>query len=38
MDLVRGETTPGFARSLELRVTGKQWIKLPAGSLSLLDR
>lgn len=31
MDLVRGETTPGFTRSVEMRVTGKTWVKLPMG-------
>lgn len=31
MDLVRGETTPGFTRSVELRVTGKDWVAVPAG-------
>lgn len=31
LDLVRGTMTPGFARSLELRVTGTQSIRVPAG-------
>ena len=31
MDLVRGETTPGFTRSVEMRVTGKTWVNLPIG-------
>jgi hypothetical protein len=31
LDLVRGTTTPGFARSLELRVIGTQSITVPAG-------
>ncbi len=31
LDLVRGETTPGFTRSVEMRVTGKTWVKVPIG-------
>lgn len=31
LDLLRGTMTPGFARSLELRVTGTQSIRVPAG-------
>lgn len=31
LDLVRGTTTPGFARSLELRVIGTQAMTVPAG-------
>ena len=31
LDLMRGTMTPGFARSLELRVTGTQTIRVPAG-------
>jgi len=31
LDLMRGTMTPGFARSLELRVTGTQSIRVPAG-------
>src|SRR5262249_38738966 len=31
LDLLRGTTTPGFARSLELRVLGTQSIRVPAG-------
>ena len=31
MDLVRGETTAGFSRSVEMRVTGKTWVNVPIG-------
>lgn len=31
LDLLRGTMTPGFERTLELRVVGKQWITVPAG-------
>jgi len=31
LDLVGGERTPGFTRSVELRVTGKEWLAVPAG-------
>lgn len=31
LDLFRGTMTPGFARALELRVTGTQSIRVPAG-------
>ncbi len=31
LDLLGGEKTPGFARSVELRVTGKEWLAVPAG-------
>jgi hypothetical protein len=31
LDLLGGETTPAFSRSLELRVTGREWVSVPAG-------
>ena len=31
LDLLGGETTPGFARSIEIRVTGREWVTVPAG-------
>ena len=31
LDLLGGKRTPGFARSVELRVTGKEWLAVPAG-------
>jgi hypothetical protein len=33
MDLLRGETTPGFTRSVEMRGTGKRWVKVPIGDI-----
>lgn len=31
LDLLGGETTSGFRRSVELRVTGKAWVNVPMG-------